>query len=850
MSTIKLVIETPEGKTEFDFKNEAILGRDATCEVQILDPLSSRRHCRIYQENNKYYVEDLKSSNGTKLNGSAVIKSEITETDCVQIGQVKIKLLKKDTVKIVKKVVEPVVITVKSQDKNKEHHFSQEEISIGREDSNDVVLNEKLSSRKQFKFLITPENIILEDLGSSNGTKLKNEKVTGKVMYQPGSVVMVGSTEIVLSLKNVVQLPILVVSRQNDQKEILLNGEVVFGRDEGCNCVLQETLSSRRHFRIFKEGENLFVEDLKSSNGTRHNGIKLTNRAVFKSGDIVSVGETNVSLKVNNFENVNVEANPNAWKVCVSVDMEAREYILYHGMEIGRGEDCAIIIKDAKSSRKHSKFLLEEGKIYIEDLGSSNGTKVDGAAASKKEVNENTLIEIGATKITISKGVPDKLLGQDVHGYKFLKCLGVGDNGAVYLSRQNSMKRLVAIKIVAEKFLETEAKKQNFLKDTMELAKIQHPHLITILETFSDRVIGKEVHLLVREYVEGLPLSKRIVKKGKIESNNAVHFIEQACDALQVLHAKNLFHKNLRPSVFLITKEGKIKLADAGMTKPELKSEYELSTEALWYEAPERAKGKPASASSDIYELGATLYHTLTGKVPFDGKTALAVNTKKINMLPEEPMKLEPSISPVLNKIVMKCLQIEPANRYASVVELKSELMALNAAPVVWDAGEDYRQFERIKKQDYQSTLWIIVGVLCILGVAVNWLSITKRHENKLLVEGFSRLEKISTSPKEKATESIKELDALISGEYPEEVKAKAGEFKEKIQYTQKDNTPQDQIDQYIKAINLVGQGGDSVQEGWQLLKDLSEKVSVDSTFGKKVIKKEQAIKTMLKSSN
>lgn len=851
LSTVKLVIETPEGVSEFDFKMEAVLGRDPTCQVQILDPLSSRRHCRIFIENEKYFVEDLNSSNGTKLNGQAVKKSEISESDCVQIGQVKIKILKPTTSGIVKKKIEPVNILVKSQEKNKEYQFTQEEIVFGREDSNDVTLNEKLSSRKQFKFIITPENIYIEDLGSSNGTKIKDEKVVGKIIYHPGTIVTVGSTEITLNLKNidVVQLPILVVSRLGDQKEIILNGEIIFGREANCNFVLQEANSSRRHFKIFKEGSIIYVEDLKSSNGTRQNGVKLSSRSVLNPGDVISVGETNIMLKKQLSDSSTNLPDANAYKVSVTRDLETKEYVFVSGMEIGRGEDCAIIIKDPKSSRKHARITKEGEQFYIEDLGSSNGTKVDGVVITKKDISEFSIIEIGATKIIISKGVPDRLLGQKIHGYQILKCFEVGDNGVVYVGRQQSMKRLVAIKIIADKFLETEAKKQNFLNDTKELVKIQHPHLLTVLESFSDQIIGRNMHILVTEYVEGLPLSKRIENKGKIEANNAVHFIEQACDALQTLHAKKLSHKNLKPSVFLITKEGKVKLADAGFSKPELKSEYELSTEAIWYESPERAKGNPATALSDIYELGATLYHAVTGKVPFDGKTALAVNTKKINMLPEEPIKLDGNISPTLNKVIMKCMQIDPANRYASVVELKAELVALNVAPVLWDAGEDYRQFERIKKQDYQSVLWIITGVLCILGITINWFNIKQYEENKRLMDGYWRLSNYVTSGNGTASDKIKVLTEIINGDFPVEVKNKAIQFKDKLDIEKNDSTSQEQIDQYIKAMNLINQGGDNVLEGWRLLKLLSEKVSPNSTFGKKVIKKEQAIKLLQKSS-
>lgn len=847
---IKLVIETPEGISEFNFKNEAVLGRDTTCEVQILDPLSSRRHCRIYREEEKFFVEDLNSSNGTKLNGEPVKKSELTEKDCVQIGQVKIKIQKQHSVKLQKVAFEPVIIQVKSADKSKEYNFLQSEVVFGREDSNDVTLNEKLSSRKQFKFIIGLNQIFVEDLGSANGTKIKDEKIVGKIPYRPGTIVTVGGTEIVLNLKNVVQLPILVVSRLNDVKEVILNGEIIFGREATCQFVLQEGNASRRHFKIFKEGEHLYVEDLKSSNGTRHNGIKLTSRAELRPGDLITVGETNISLKrnINDPDAASLEAN--SWKLSVETEIESHEYSFISGMEVGRDEDCAVTIKDVKSSRRHCKFLLEGGKYYVEDLGSSNGTKVDGIAITKKEITENNVIEIGSTKIKLARGRPDKMLGQVIRGYQVLKCVGKGDNGAEYIGRQTSMKRLVTLKVVAEKFLETEAKKQNFLKDTVELAKVQHPHLLTILESFSHRLGDKEVHILATEYLEGLPLSKRIQKNGKIEVNNAVHFIEQACAALQVLHSKNLFHKNIKPSIFLITKDGKVKLSDAGLSKPELKSEYELSTEAIWYEAPERAKGKPATAASDIYELGATLYHAVTGRVPFDGKTALAVNTKKINMLPEEPCKIDSSISVNLNKVIVKCMQIEPALRYTSVGELQKDLEALNAAPVVWDAGEDYRQFEKIKKQDYQSVLWIVTGILSIIGIALNWWAINYNTETNQLTRGYYKLEAVASTGKQKYEENIQTLQEIMQGEYPKILKDKAKVFKDKIDFMQKDLTPKDQIELYVKAINLISQGGDNIQEGYKILKNLSQIVAPETTFGKKVIKKEQAIKAMLNTQN
>lgn len=579
------------------------------------------------------------------------------------------------------------------------------------------------------------------------------------------------------------------------------------------------------------------LEDLGSSNGTKINGEKITKKAL-AFNDIIVVGDTKVEV---------IQDKPKEIKVVLTIEDSVKEFKFFGGMIIGRDETNDIQVLDDKCSRKHAQLILEGGKFYLQDFGSSNGTKVDGIPITKNEISYKSKIQIGKATLTLEEGPIDTLLGATLKGYKILKVLETGDNGTMYLGKQFSMGRLVAIKKIAEKFIASPEKKKKFLEDSIVFAKFQHEHLLAIIESFAVTWNNEEAHFLVTEYAQGLPLSRRIKKRGTIKINNAVQFCIQACDALTKLHENQVFHQNLKPSVFLITKEGRLKLADAGLSKPELKSEYELSTEALWYEAPERYKGEPASVASDIYELGATLYHAITGRVPTEGKTALAVYTKKSNIKPDEPKTIDESIPKKLSDIILKCLSIIKEERYASASEVKQELIALHAEPIKWDAEDDYNHLAEIKRQDLQGLLWTIAGILCILGVAVNYFLLTDKYTAQRGVEALKTLKDISESKTISREESAQKINAIISGQYPEEIRMKAIDMRNQLNGADTRVVPEEDVNEYLAILQLIEEFGTSkINEARQRLEKLSMRTDPKSPFGAKVKSKAEHLKKIL----
>ncbi|PCJ52554.1 MAG: hypothetical protein COA79_23395 [Planctomycetota bacterium] len=843
---MKIFVETPEGKSDFTFKHMAILGRDPTCDIKIDDPLSSRKHCRIKVDGGKIYLEDLGSSNGTKVNDESVKKAIIKETDVIQIGKIKITV-KLPPPKSVKLVKAGMVVVVESNGKKKKFTIKKDTVVLGREDTNDIVLNEKLSSRKHIQLTNEGDTIYLEDLGSSNGTRFNGAKISGKLSIPSSGVIEVGGTKITVeTLSGESQPPKdeqpsveLLVTSPSKQETIRLIDTLVFGRDDVCDVVIFESSSSRRHFSItLKDGE-VIVEDLNSSNGTKVNGERIKTH-ILKVDDILSVGDTKIQLKI---ENVKVKF----FKVVIEHEMQFREYPFKDGILLGRGNECDIVLRDVKASRNHAKISFEENKYYIEDLDSTNGVTINQIKISKNEIPFGSYARIGKTKISIAEGEVDSHLGQLYNGYDILKRVSHDDNGTLYVAHQRSMRRTVTLNFVDAKFFEEEEKKKAFLEDTSRYSRIHNPHLVSIIESFTVNSHGNQSHVLATEYIEGLPLIKRIEKNGKIKVNNAVQFAIQACEGVESLHEKKLYHQNLMPSTFLITKGGIVKLSDAGMSKPELKSDYELSSEALRYEAPERGKGQSASISSDVYELGATLYHAVTGKPPFDGKTTLAVNTKKINILPEEPNKIIENIPSKLNDVIMKCLQINPESRYATMTALSQELQALNAAPVEWDLEDDYDSFETMQNQDISSLLWIVLGIFCVLGIMLNIFLYNSQSESSAKANAFQQLEKILKNAEVNADNVQDELGEFIKTTTSIEVKNKAKTILANMENRFRSDVPEDILNDYKKSLVLLNAGGESVQEAVELLKDLEGRTSENTQIGIKVRSKLFSVQAMLK---
>src|SRR5579863_2305433 len=246
--------------------------------------------------------------------------------------------------------------------------------------------------------------------------------------------------------------------------------------------------------------------------------------------------------------------------------------------------------------------------------------------------------------------------------YEILAAVGAGGMGEVYKARDTRLDRIVAVKVSKTEFSE------RFEREARAVAALNHPHICQLYD------VGP--NYLVMEYVEGTPL------KGPLPLDQTLKYAVQICDALGAAHKKNITHRDLKPANILITKQG-IKLLDFGLAKsaPAVKADEATLTMALTgkgqivgtllYMSPEQVNGQEADARSDIFSFGLVLYEMLTGKRAFEGATPASV----MGAILERPA---PSVSdvapPALDRVLKRCLEKDPENRWQSARDLKAAL--------------------------------------------------------------------------------------------------------------------------------------------------------------------------------
>jgi serine/threonine-protein kinase len=266
-----------------------------------------------------------------------------------------------------------------------------------------------------------------------------------------------------------------------------------------------------------------------------------------------------------------------------------------------------------------------------------------------------------------------------------MRCLGEGGMGAVFLGYQEKEHRQVAIKVLPDHLAANQPILDRFYRESRSGASLNHPNIVRMIQTVGrDQTTGK--HYLVLEYVDGPSAQVLLERYGQLQVGDAVHIILDIARALEHAHSRNIVHRDIKPGNILLTQSGLAKLADLGLAKRTDETSHLTAARqgfgTPYYMPYEQAmNAKYADARSDIYALGATLYHLLTGEVPFPGVNHLEIVDKKSVGLFPPARSLNNKVPVILDDIIEKMLARDPANRYQTVSELivdleRSELSA------------------------------------------------------------------------------------------------------------------------------------------------------------------------------
>lgn len=255
--------------------------------------------------------------------------------------------------------------------------------------------------------------------------------------------------------------------------------------------------------------------------------------------------------------------------------------------------------------------------------------------------------------------------------YEVLEKIGTGGMSDVYKAKDHKLNRLVAVKVLKQEFSENENFVSKFRVEAQSTAGLMHPNIVNVYD------VGDEdgVNYIVMELVDGITLKKYIEKKSRLSVKEAVSIAIQVAMGLEAAHNNNIIHRDIKPQNIMISKEGKVKVTDFGIAKAATSNTITSNVMgSVHYTSPEQARGGYSDAKSDIYSLGITLFEMLTGRVPFNGDTTVAIAIKHIQEELPTPADFNDEIPISVEKIVLKCCQKSPDRRYQSASELIADL--------------------------------------------------------------------------------------------------------------------------------------------------------------------------------
>lgn len=255
--------------------------------------------------------------------------------------------------------------------------------------------------------------------------------------------------------------------------------------------------------------------------------------------------------------------------------------------------------------------------------------------------------------------------------YEILGKVGAGGMSDVYKAKDHILSRIVAIKVLKSEFSEDRTFVTKFRTEAQSAAVLEHPNIVNIYD------VGSEdgLYYIVMEYVEGITLKTYIEKKGQLSFKESASIAIQVARGIEAAHGKNIIHRDIKPQNIMISTDGKVKVTDFGIAKAA--SSNTISSDVMGsvhYASPEQARNGFIDARSDVYSLGIVMYEMITGRVPFDGDTTVAVAIQHLQEEIVKPSVYAPNIPVSFEGIILKCTQKTPDRRYQSMAELLNDL--------------------------------------------------------------------------------------------------------------------------------------------------------------------------------
>jgi eukaryotic-like serine/threonine-protein kinase len=318
-------------------------------------------------------------------------------------------------------------------------------------------------------------------------------------------------------------------------------------------------------------------------------------------------------------------------------------------------------------------------------------------------------------------------VGSVVDGrYSVLAKIGSGGMADVWLAEDTHLQRRIALKVLHTRLAQDREFVMRFQREAESAAGLQHPNVVSVF----DRGEWEGTYYIAMQYVEG-PTLKQLIDSG-ITVEQGVAVIRQVLQAAGYAHRQGIVHRDLKPQNVIVDPEGKAVVTDFGIARAGV-SEITQTGSVMGtphYLSPEQAQGFDVTAVSDLYSIGVMLYEALTGRVPFEGESAVAVAMKQVSQMPQRPSSIQPRVSPALDAVVMRALEKDPGQRFQSadafIAALDQAMREPGAAgrgttsfaalpPVVAAPGEDGGEEDPEAKRKRRRNWWILAALVAIL---------------------------------------------------------------------------------------------------------------------------------------
>ena len=255
--------------------------------------------------------------------------------------------------------------------------------------------------------------------------------------------------------------------------------------------------------------------------------------------------------------------------------------------------------------------------------------------------------------------------------YEILGKIGTGGMADVYKAKDHKLNRFVAVKVLKPEFREDTTFIRKFKSEAQAAAVLTHPNIVNVFDVGDDN----GVYYIVMELIEGITLKEYISKKGKLSVKEATSIAIQVSMGLEAAHSHGIVHRDVKPQNIIISMDGKVKVTDFGIARAA--SSNTISSNVMGsvhYSSPEQVRGGYSDEKSDIYSLGITMYEMVTGKVPFDGDTTVAIAIKHLQEEIVPPSIYTPELPHSLEQIILKCTQKSVDRRYQNMEDVIADL--------------------------------------------------------------------------------------------------------------------------------------------------------------------------------